>query len=462
MGRVGSVLLCVLVLATLAVAYVPSRSSALTVTYSPSAETVARGTSTGFANEAYDDSATDTKTEGGTTRSAWLKPNGDVSTGWSKTATCLSHFACVNDDPVHDGNTTIITSPSASLTDSFEHENFTPSASVIDSVTAWTVARENATLSQTYTFSAGHPTTCANLPSLVPVLTQALTNYSTATYATNCQSTAWTVANLNALVTIHDSSLGDGTNPITSTATGITVAYRNDFYVDFTSTFNGVVGTNQALVYECTTTDETTTLDATISGTSAGAVTCDGGLNRLDISIVSGSVTVQLASAAQTGDLTQSTFAFDVLTLVSVVEEGGGGAPRADFTASYVWWENRVVLHDASTGTVGAVRHFWFDETNGLIVHGDANASYSPYGPLDMGVHEVVVRHTVVDEQSNSATVRKVVRIDNTPRFLIVASLFAIFVVLLAMYLLREKRGKRTRQKRRTVTFDPGRYLNKR
>lgn len=475
MGRVTSVLLCGLVLVTLAVALAPP-ALAVTVTYTVSSESMARGTSTGFANEAYDDAATDTKTEGGTSATVTpiLIPTGDATpNAWGANVCTLpaTEYTCVDDNPPHDGNTTYVSADpgvGASVISFYDmvNINILPGTLVsIDTVTVYAWARVNTTvvggLNPFYLTLYDTGTNCASVASL---MTLAYANYSAA-FALACSGGAWTETKVNSLqveLMCRDDGLPPAEPNCAATATGVVVSYTlaTDFYLDFTSTFLGVVGAHQALVYECTTTDETTTLTATV-GSTADTVTCNGGLNRMDLSTVSGSVDVRIAGASS-GDLTQSTYAFDVLTLVSIVEEGGGGAPRADFTYEYVWWGGRVLLHDASTGTVGNVTYSWRDVTNGVGIGVGANASYFPYGWLDFGVHEIVVEHTVVDEYFGRSTVQKVVRIDNTPRFLVLASLVAIFVVILAMVLMRDKKGgKRRATKPRVVRFDPGKYLNR-
>lgn len=178
----------------------------------------------------------------------WLKPNGDAGPnewgegGTSGCAPATLEYCYVDDDPVHDGNTTILYRSAAEVEGTIQ-ATFTmgdlPITDVsIDSVTEWSVVRKNQSAGVFYTIRISvSGTDCTGFS---PVLTQAFANYSAAV-ADVCGGSGWTAAQVNLANTEHLSQCPCIGNPLdTFTATGLTVQYDDrdqqlGAYLNFTN-----------------------------------------------------------------------------------------------------------------------------------------------------------------------------------------------------------------------------------
>jgi hypothetical protein len=156
---------------------------------------------------------------------------------------CISHFDCVDDDPIQDGNTAYLISPATVQEEDFTLQNIATDITGIDQVTAflWALA-PNAGDTLTYVLAHGASVCATN----TPILTTAYVNY-TRVYTQNCAGGPWTAANVNDLeIRIENSVALDPR----MTATGVVVQYAapdeadtppvsQTFLVDFTYRVEG-------------------------------------------------------------------------------------------------------------------------------------------------------------------------------------------------------------------------------
>jgi hypothetical protein len=333
------------------------------------AESVTRGTSTGFSNEADNDGGTDTKTEAGTSRTTTLTllPSSDSANSWLTATPCQTDataFDELDEDP-NDGDTTCrraTVSATNALVDTHMGDVAGGPLGVIDDydVTAIaetrleTAGQDGSPNCTTFVLCGLLQLTgggCAPNPSTDLFYETSTTG---ALYVTRSKlyescmlagasAVEWTEARINNLRIAQscEDGAGGGSTTCRTTQHKITVdvAYRDDFYVDFTSTFVNVRGTNLALLYECTTTDQSTTdLRALLNSDVQGTLTCDGASRSLPLVGASGVVLLQVQSATQSGDATESTYAFDWLVLqADVAPDSGGGDAFMLECAAGIW-----------------------------------------------------------------------------------------------------------------------------
>jgi hypothetical protein len=440
----------------LAVLLVPPAAAA--TEYPLSSVTVNRGSVSGTGNMAQDDSVTDTLTEGGTSALRWLKPTADVDADtWLQSGCAASHFACIDDDPVHDANTTYLTTTNvAQLIERFELENWPgPYTLTIDTATVFGWARTNTTPADLdWDLSISTPGGSCTL--LTPSLTLAYANYSLAyTQACGVGEGVFTSAILNGtrLWEICGSTPNTG---CTVTASGLVVNYRDTFYVDFSAEFPGIPSdaTGLRLAYECTTTDETTTLTATHLGASVGSVTCDGTGRELALNGDSGVVTVSFASPGQT-DGTASTIAFDLLVVAAETSGGGGGGPGdedfflLDCHPGFTDVACTLALRQPSPPGLYLRETRWLVQGHIVTVEGDAleHEAHVPQWTFPKG--NLTVRVAVVLSSGISTEIEHVFPVDLTWVIAIVLLLVVAVPLLLLVRRIRRRRRRSTERDRK-------------
>lgn len=435
-------------------------------------ESMTRGTSTGFGNQGDDDGVTNVKTEVGTSRTAWIKPNADLSlTDWDDNNGCVPGEWChVADDPIQDGNTTFLAEGAGTSWIAFA--DWTLGDATFDSVTGFWWAKKNQTadpegLNFSVATEAAGPSLARCLPSILPILTQAFSNVTSAAFTTNCETGGvWTIAGIGLLATalrVFDA----GAERAAVTAAGITVAYRNDFSLDFASVFNAVVGEGLAVAYDCTTTDAEG-LDLYVNGALRDSGICAGakvaGFVAFGTFDNPRDVTVRLASPTTTGDTTESTYTFDVLAIVGsdLPPPDDGGIPDlADrFPCSYKWLTRSFACSRAwtppATSILDDVRWILVREladgcsptpcfvpTETLDTEGGDRVSLSTSSPpWDVGQDSYIVLVWLSFADGSSTLVVKPVRDDDRPWVAVYAAVLVLVLVGVAYVRRRATRGR--------------------
>lgn len=239
-----------LVIAALPFAAPPARADY--TAFLPSALSVSTGTFSGSLTDLGSaDGAGITITEAGAGPGAdikaWLKPNADGAVvQWRANDGCTAglEYTCVDDTPVHDGNTTIINAFTLSSQEMTFTDWAAPVGVSIDSVQIFTVARRNASSGTSYSVNLqteDKAFICLPILTLTgpTEITQAFANYSSLPYATDCRNgDAWSVAEVNDLLLTH---VDNGNFVLTTTATGLIVQYDDvDYSLSATLTFTGL------------------------------------------------------------------------------------------------------------------------------------------------------------------------------------------------------------------------------
>lgn len=317
----SAIVACLVLLNALMLVAPTSRADAHS--YYVQSETMNRGTSdNAVGNLQGADGALNVMTETGTLHSpgAWLKPNGNAAPNnfLAKTICSASHFTCVNDDPVHDANTTYVVGAAGQVN---KHENYTTtdwaiSATIINSVTQFTWVRDNVSgggpgLGIDYQLWIEDGTT--QCPSSSGNTLSGVFVNLTVVNPLACSGGSWTVAKVNALTQQHQKGGNLALDDFTITSVGVVVAYTDTFYIDAVFNFVGVQGTNTQVNYVCTTTNAANAL----VGPGGAVVTCDGTQHAFAVADGTQSLEFTGASAPSVPEATAGAWSFDYLTITT-------------------------------------------------------------------------------------------------------------------------------------------------
>ncbi len=313
------------------------------------AETVAHGSSNGYSNEQQNDALVNIKTEGSTENVApLLVPNGDVAVNWDRmVGSCAgtTHTACLTKPGEPDLGTSYI-GADLGVADPEDIDRLAmsllvlPAGTQVVSVTAFGWASWSGTPLEPSFWLGINDATADCAYSTLFIVPEAWVNYSY-TWPLSCDGNAWTVADVAAMQILLKAGAGGAATQGRCTYAGLLVTYRINQYVFFASQFNSVEGLSTTLVYECTTTDESNQLTVTYLAMPQGSIICDGIERLFNLPTDVGTIQVILSSAP-TGDLTASTFTFDVLYLTT--ETQGDGDDHGGGTGDLVSLDCRPTL----------------------------------------------------------------------------------------------------------------------
>lgn len=469
----STIVVSALVLASLAVVVRPSSAA---FTFLPATIAAAPGTVSGTVDRLYSsDDVRVTWSEADPTNlvatNRWLKPVGDGSPlefgegGASGCAPATVEYCYVDDDPVHDGNTSFLFTTGSAVQSSRHEVTDVPTDITVTGLTVWVVARKNSSANDGFTY--GLTTTGGDCTQNDPSLTEAFGNYSSLVLGCPDALTG-TIVN-SARVKLSTPGCTPLPCPIgqTVTAEGLTISYTDrDYQVAAYVNFTDVQGfSGYDLDFEGSTSLSGETLELQVLQ-SGGYVTVvapflsaseTAGQYNLDPArdVLDQAVSFRIIDSS-TNDETGESFQLDAFA-IAATSDGGGSGPgqageegffrvRCEPRLTTVWCS--VALDPAPPG-IRIRQTRWSTQGNVVVVDGEALKHDATIPQFTFPKGNLTVSVSVLLTTGIRVDLERTERVDHT---WIVAILLVVVVVIPLGLLFRRVRRRAREQRRKRNT----------